>query len=113
MAIETRQNVTLVPSAAIQRGAPGTFVFVVKPDQTASVAAVKIGTVEGETTEVQSGLEPGAQVVVDGADKLREGAKVELIDRSGQTAPAAGVQQGAAGADKANGGPRRRSKNGG
>ena len=113
MAIETRQDVTLVPSPAIQRGAPGTFVFVVKPDQTVTVAAVKVGAVEGETTEVQSGLEPGAQVVVDGADKLREGSKVELIDRSRQTAPAAGVQQGPAGADKANGGPRRRSKNGG
>jgi multidrug efflux system membrane fusion protein len=113
MAIETRQNATLVPSAAIQRGAPGTFVFVVKPDQTVSVAAVKLGAVEGETTEVQSGLEAGAQVVVDGADKLREGSKVELVDRNSQAASPATTQRGPADADKANGGQRRRSKNGG
>ena len=113
MAIETRRDVTLVPSAAIQRGAPGTFVFVVKPDQTVSVAAVKIGAVEGETTEVQSGVEPGAQVVVDGADKLREGSKVDLIDRSAQATPSAAARPAPADADKASGGARRRSKNGG
>ena len=45
-----------------------------------SVTPVKVGATEGETTEIQSGVEPGNLVVVDGADKLREGSKIELID---------------------------------
>ena len=80
MAVETRQDVTLVPSAAIQRGAPGTFVFLVKQDQSVGMTPVKLGATEGENTEVQSGVDPGNLVVVDGADKLRDGSKVELVD---------------------------------
>jgi membrane fusion protein, multidrug efflux system len=114
MGIETHQDATLVPSAAIQRGAPGTFVFLVKPDQTVSIAPVKLGAAEGETTEILSGIDPGNQVVVDGADKLREGSKIELIDpaaRAAQTTPQKGPRQGKS-AD-AKDGQGRRSKNGG
>jgi multidrug efflux system membrane fusion protein len=115
MAVETRQDTTLVPSAAIQRGAPGTFVFLVKPDQTVTVTPVKIGTVEGETTEVLSGVEPGNQVVVDGADKLREGSKIELIDAAARAAQAANPQKGSKAGKSADGkdGQGRRSKSGG
>jgi multidrug efflux system membrane fusion protein len=117
MAIETRQDATLAPSAAIQRGAPGTFVFVVKPDQTVSVTPVKIGAVEGETTEIQSGLDAGAQVVVDGADKLREGSKVEVVDAKSRAVPPAGTpaRRSPEGADKGSnkGNKGRRSQNGG
>ena len=89
MLTQTLSDAILVPSAAIQRGAPGTFVYVVKDDQTVTVAPVKLGPVQGETTVVTSGVRPGAIVVVDGADKLREGAKVEVITREGQqVAPA-------------------------
>jgi multidrug efflux system membrane fusion protein len=104
MGVETHQDATLVPSAAIQRGAPGTFVFIVKPDQTVAVMPVKVGAVEGETTEVLSGIEVGAQVVVDGADKLREGSKVELVDASARTTPPAGApRRGPSDADKSRG----------
>ncbi len=115
MVVETRQDATLVPSAAVQRGAPGTFVFLVKPDQTASVAPLKIGTTEGETTEVQSGIEPGDLVVVDGADKLREGSKIELIDPNARAAQSASPQKGIQKSDKSPSGQgqNRRSKNGG
>ena len=91
MLVETVADATLVPSAAIQRGAPGTFVYAVKNDQTVTVTAVKLGPVQGETTAIASGLAPGTMVVVDGTDKLREGAKVELITRDAQAAPAAGA----------------------
>src|ERR1700694_2635525 len=64
MAVETRQDVTLVPTAAIQRGAPGTFVFLVKQDQSVAMTPVKLGAVEGESTEVQNGVDPGNLVVV-------------------------------------------------
>jgi multidrug efflux system membrane fusion protein len=112
MAVETRQDATLVPSAAIQRGAPGTFVFLVKPDQTVSVTPVKVGATEGETTEVVSGVEPGNLVVVDGADKLREGSKIELIDPAARAAQAANPQKGTQKSDKSTGGQGRRSKSG-
>jgi membrane fusion protein, multidrug efflux system len=113
MAVETRQDATLVPSAAIQRGTPGTFVFLVKPDQSVAVTPVKLGAVEGETTEVKSGLGSGDRVVVDGADKLRDGAKVEVVDANaratGQTAP---PSKGSPGAGQAPGAPGRSAKGG-
>jgi multidrug efflux system membrane fusion protein len=113
MAVETRQDVTLVPSAAIQRGAPGTFVFLVKQDQSVGMTPVKVGAVEGENTEVQSGVAPGNLVVVDGADKLRDGSKVELVDPNARSAgQATPPRKGPPGADKA-GGQGRRPKSGG
>ena len=114
MAVETRQDVTLVPTAAIQRGAPGTFVFLVKQDQSVTMTPVKLGATQGENAEVQSGVEPGNLVVVDGADKLRDGSKVELVDpsarRAGQATP---PRKGPPDADKASGGQGRRPKSGG
>jgi len=81
MPVETRANATLVPTAAIQRGAAGTFVYVVKDDKTVSVTPVVVASTQGETTAIDSGVAPGALVVVDGADRLREGAKVEVVTR--------------------------------
>jgi multidrug efflux system membrane fusion protein len=81
--IETRQNATLVPSAAVQRGAAGTFVYVVKDDLTVAVTPVKLGPVQGEISTVDSGVAAGAKVVIDGADRLRDGVKVEPITRAG------------------------------
>jgi multidrug efflux system membrane fusion protein len=89
MLIETLTDATLVPSAAVLRGAPGTFVYVVKEDKSVTVVPVKLGPVQGETTAIASGVNPGDVVVVDGTDKLREGAKVELVTRDAQAAPAA------------------------
>jgi multidrug efflux system membrane fusion protein len=117
MVVETRADATLVPTAAIQRGAPGTFVFLVRQDQTVSVTPVKVGTTEGETTEVQSGIEPGNLVVVDGADKLREGSKIELIDPNARAAQSANPPKGTPRSDKGGQGGKdgqgRRSKGGG
>jgi len=113
MGVETKEGVTLVPSAAIQRGAPGTFVFLVKQDQSVGMTPVKLGAVEGENTEVQSGVQPGNLVVVDGADKLRDGSKVELVDPSARSAgQATPPRKGPSGADKASG-QGRRPKSGG
>jgi multidrug efflux system membrane fusion protein len=114
MAVETRQDVTLVPTAAIQRGAPGTFVFLVKQDQSVTMTPVKLGAVEGESTEVQSGLAPGNLVVVDGADKLRDGSKVELVDPNARPAgQATPPGKAPSAADKSSGDKGRRSKSGG
>ena len=81
MPVETKPNATLAPSAAIQRGVAGTFVYVVKDDKTVTVTPVQIGSTQGEITQIESGVAPGAMVVVDGADRLREGAKVEVVTR--------------------------------
>ncbi|MET0681962.1 MAG: MdtA/MuxA family multidrug efflux RND transporter periplasmic adaptor subunit [Casimicrobiaceae bacterium] len=92
MPVETRSNATLAPTAAIQRGAAGTFVYVVKDDKTVAVTPVVVGSTQGETAAIDSGVAPGALVVVDGADRLREGAKVEVVTRDAAVpaAPEAG-----------------------
>jgi multidrug efflux system membrane fusion protein len=87
--LDVMKDTTVVPTAAVQRGAPGTFVYVIKPDQTVGVQTVKLGPVDGDKVAVLSGLSPGDKVVVDGADKLRDGAKVALREESGT--PAAGA----------------------
>jgi multidrug efflux system membrane fusion protein len=81
------KDATVIPTSAIQRGAPGTFVYVVKPDQTVAVQAVTIGPSEGEKVSIQSGISVGDQVVTDGADKLRDKSKVVLRDPNAPPAP--------------------------
>ena len=113
MVVETHDDATLVPTPAIQRGAPGTFVFLVKEDKTVAVTPVQVGAVSGETTEVTKGLAAGNLVVVDGADKLRDGSSVELVDAAARAAQqAAPPRQAPAGAGKG-GGQGRRAKGGG
>jgi multidrug efflux system membrane fusion protein len=76
--LETRRGVTVVPTAAIQRSPQGTFVYLVKPDQTATVRQVRLGPSEGDNSAIDEGLAPGDLVVVEGAERLREGVKVAL-----------------------------------
>jgi multidrug efflux system membrane fusion protein len=73
--VKTLSNVVTVPTAAIQRGAPGTYVYVINDDKV-SVRNVKIGPTDGPMAAVISGLSAGEQVVVDGTDRLRDGARV-------------------------------------
>ncbi len=81
--LELKEGALLVPSAAIQRGPSGAFVFVVKSDQTVEMRPVSPGVSEGDRTAVASGLAPGELVVVEGAEKLRQGSRVELNPRNG------------------------------
>src|SRR3954470_17718580 len=85
MLVETRKDQTVVPAAAVQRGAQGMFVYVVKDDSTVTVRPVKVGPTDGPVTAIDSGLEPGERVVVDGVDRLREGAKIETAQRPSST----------------------------
>jgi membrane fusion protein, multidrug efflux system len=75
--IATLDNQTLISVAAIQRGTPGTFVYVVGDDSTVAIRAVAVGALNNDTVAVTSGLKVGERVVVDGTDKLRDGSKVE------------------------------------
>ena len=65
-----------MPVAAIQRGQPGTFVYLVKADDTVAIRVVETGATDGEKIAVTKGLEVGDQVVIDGVDRLRDGAKI-------------------------------------
>ena len=78
MIVDTRKGATVIPLAAIQRGAAGTIVYVVKEDKTTSVRVVKMGPTENDLVAIDSGIAPGDVVVIDGIDRLREGAKVEV-----------------------------------
>lgn len=74
--IKSLHGVVTVPSTAVQHGAPGTYVYVVGTDDTASARTVDLGPLDGAMFAVNKGLTPGDKVVVDGADRLRDGAKV-------------------------------------
>jgi multidrug efflux system membrane fusion protein len=80
MVIDTRKGVVTVPNAAVQRGANGTVVYVVKEDSTVSLRPVQVGPTEGQVTAIESGLQAGERVVTDGVDRIREGAKVEVTE---------------------------------
>jgi membrane fusion protein, multidrug efflux system len=77
--VDTLQDTVVVPTPAIQIGAPGSYVYVVNSsDSTVSVRVVKTGPSDGQRTAILSGLELGETVVTDGVDRLYDGAKVQL-----------------------------------
>ena len=76
--LEMKRDAVIVPLSAIQRGPQGTFVYVVKGDQTVTVRPITLGVTEAGDTSIAAGLEPGETIVVDGAERLREGSTVEV-----------------------------------
>jgi membrane fusion protein, multidrug efflux system len=103
--VETLQNAVTVPTSAIQRGAPGTYVYVINADNTVSVRQVSTGPVDGNITAINSGLSAGEQVVTDGTDRLRDGVKVFVAGERG------GAPGGASGQGRAAGQHSGRSQN--
>jgi len=86
--LATLRGVVTIPSSAVQRGTHGTFVYLVKPDKTVTVQNIVLGPVDGETVSVQSGVNAGDQMVVDGADALRDGAKIAIAASDTGVTPA-------------------------
>jgi len=80
--LDVKKNSTVVPSVAVQRGPQGTFVYRVKPDSTVEARQVTVALSQSNQSAIATGLQPGDVVVVDGQDKLQNGAKVET--RSGR-----------------------------
>lgn len=101
--VETRHDAILVPVAAIQRGTQGTFVYVVGQDQAVAIRPVTLGPVAGDIVAIEKGLAADEQVVTDGADKLREGAKVEVTTPGAREAVGKGPR-GAGGPGASSGG---------
>jgi len=79
--VETKHGATIIPSAGVQRGSQGTYVYIVNEDHSVSLRLVKVGITEGDNSSIDDGLKPGESVVVDGADKLRDGLKVEVASK--------------------------------
>jgi membrane fusion protein, multidrug efflux system len=87
--VDVLHNTPIVPTNAVQRGAPGTFVYLVDPKESkVSVRKITLGPVDGDHVAVTSGLQPGDQIVVDGADKLRDGITIR-VRGTGENAGAA------------------------
>src|SRR6202453_3691191 len=89
MLLDTLKDVVTVPVRAVQRGAPGNYVYLVADDDTVSVHPITLGAQDGDFYAATAGLSPGDRVVTDGADRLRDGAKVSIPDTT-QAPSAAG-----------------------
>lgn len=76
--VNTLSAETAVPLAAVQHGATGDFVFLARPGRTVRMRNVALGPVDGSLVAVKHGLSPGDIVVVDGADRLRDGSRVVI-----------------------------------
>jgi multidrug efflux system membrane fusion protein len=91
--VDTMTGVTLAPNAAIQLGASGDFVYLLGDNLTVAKRDVVTGPTDGKRTVITSGLAAGDKVVIDGVDRLRDGAKVKVVDH----VPAGTGQAGAGG----------------
>lgn len=101
--LDTLPNALVAPNNAIQRGSMGTFVYLVKEDGSVTLRKVTTGAVDGDWVAIEGEIESGDRLVTDGADRLREGAKVEVIESKRGSRPGAGAAAGgaaAAGASK-------------
>jgi multidrug efflux system membrane fusion protein len=98
--VDTLSSVTVVPTAATQRGSIGTFAYVVRPDKSINVRQLQLGPTEGDSVAVLDGLAPGEFVVVVGGDKLREGTKVAIVTNEAAGTPAKGKKNSRNGVPK-------------
>jgi multidrug efflux system membrane fusion protein len=110
--LDTHKDVVTMSTSGIQRGVPGTFVYLVQDDSTVTVRPVKLGITDGNRVEVLSGVQPGDRIVIDGADKLREGAKVIVRSEADANNPA-GAAKAPAGGDQATPGAKKRRRSDG
>lgn len=96
---DTLKDVILAPSAAIQFGTNGSFVYAMDGDNKVKIRSVKVGATDGDVTVIEEGLEPGDRVVLEGTDRLRDGGAVEVVNDSADVpaTPASHLQGGAAG----------------
>ena len=89
---DTLKNVVLVPTAAVQFGNAGTFVYVLDGETTVKIRNLKLGASDGETTVIKEGLAAGERVVLEGTDRLRDGGAVEVVNDS-QAVPSTPAEQ--------------------
>lgn len=83
--IYTLPNALVVPTAAVQTGTNGAYVFLYQKNNTVNIQQVTTGVVSGGDTVIVKGLVSGQQVVIEGTDKLKEGSKVSVANSVGRT----------------------------
>jgi multidrug efflux system membrane fusion protein len=117
--VDTKRNLTIVPTAAIQRGPQGTYVYAVDSTNIAKIHNITIAQTTNDSVGISAGLNQGEVVVIDGQDKLQDGTKVNpssgngrrgtgaSADNSGNTPPPNSNPQGAPPAQGASGGTTR------
>jgi multidrug efflux system membrane fusion protein len=88
--VDTLMQVVLVPTPAVLSGAPGDYVYLVNANKTVSARKVTLGASDGRNTAILSGLAAGDTVVVDGTDRLSDGAQISVLTAA---RAAAGTQQ--------------------
>ena len=103
--VDTKHDLTIVPSPAIQRGPQGTFVYIVGSDNTAKIRPVTIALTTGNSIGLSSGLDGGDVVVIDGQDKLQDGSRVNPTMTTTGTSGSAGPPSSAAPAPARPGAP--------
>jgi multidrug efflux system membrane fusion protein len=91
--IRTIKGAVVVPVAAVRQSGTGEYVFVLQDDRTVKLRPVVRGQPAGDRVQVASGLQVGEKVITEGADRLRDGARVSL--------PAASQPSGGASAARA------------
>src|SRR5499427_2500685 len=91
--VDVLKDSVVVPSSTIQRGSQGTFLYVVKDDQTAELRTVTIRNTEGNDVALASGVEAGEMVVLEGMDKIQDGARVD-VQTPGESSDAPGNRRG-------------------
>ena len=92
--LDTVSGAVTVPVTALRQRSQGDFVYVLQPDRTVRLRPVTRGLSTADKVAITSGLEPGERVVTEGADRLRDGARVALPGER----PASGAMRGARGA---------------
>ena len=104
--VDTLRQTVIIPTAALQRGAQGTFVWVVKPDSTADMRNVEVQLTEGESSAVRQGVSAGEPVVTDGVDNLQPGTKVATGPPGGAAGETGGPGRPGGGGRGGEGGPK-------
>ena len=84
--VETREAATIIPSAAVQFGTQGTFVYVVDGENKVSIRPVTIASRDAERSLVSEGVHQGERLVLEGTDRLRDGSEVEVVEPQSETA---------------------------
>lgn len=103
--LRTLQGATLVPVAAVRAGPNGDQVFVLNADRTVSLRLVQRGQSTVDKVQIVKGLEPGERVITEGADRLRDGARVVLPGEGGAARPRGGASAPAPAGPTGTGGP--------
>ena len=97
MLARTLHGVTTVPTAAVQRGPRGAYMYVVDAEGQAKRRPVTVGHEDDGTSVISEGAKPGEQVVTDGAQRLTEGAKVAVAGPDGNAPDAVPHERNAPG----------------